>query len=230
MTNQHKLLITNIMKLNSNSPLRLFAKTSAVILSCACFLIPSLAQADAPSFSYVELEYIAKGDINVSDEDLSVSAGADGFAFNASAELGIFLLQASRLELESDKVLDSNLQDSISSLAFGLTLAFPRTAVYGLLRARRDDLSLTGGGFDEDESGNSLGMEAGVRMNLTDKIEINANVGTLGFGEGSSFGIGAQYYLLGGFGVTLDHNSIEVEEGDVTADIDTTSIGLRFSF
>ncbi len=41
---------------------------------------------------------------------------------------------------------------------------------------------------------------------------------------------GAQFLLTDRFGLTLDFNSIEVEDGDLAAQFDTTSIGVRFSF
>jgi len=209
---------------------RYFTTAAAILFVCVGLLFTSVSHADTPTFTYVELEYIASGDIKVADDNLSVSVDADGFALNLSAEFGIFLLQASRTELESDVILDSNLEDSISTIALGLTLGFPRTAIYGLVRARRDELALTGGGFDENEDGGSVGVEAGVRVNLTDHLEINANVGSPSIGDGSSFGVGAQFYITDRIGITLDHNSVEVEESDITADIDTTSIGVRFNF
>ena len=143
-----------------------------------CLIIFSTnSYADSPTFTYAEVEYITNGDFFVSDDDLTVDLGLDGFALNLSAELGIILIQASRFELESSQILGSNLEDNISTFALGLTFEFPRTSVYGLARVRRDELSLVGGGFDEDEQGTTIGFEAGVRFNLTNSIELNANLG-----------------------------------------------------
>lgn len=192
----------------------------------------TMSYADSPSFTYVELEYIANGDFVVSDESLSVDLGLDGYALNLSAELGIFLLQASRYELKSAKILDSNLEDSISTIAFGLTFELPLSNVYALVRGRRDELSLTGGGFDEDETGNTVGFETGVRVNLTDRFEINANIGRPALDVGSTYGVGAQFYLTDNIGITLDFSSIQVEDEDedLKAEFNTTSIGLRYNF
>ena len=178
----------------------------------------------------MELEYIANGDFSVSEDTLSVDLGLDGYALNASLELGIFLLQASRFELESSEILGSNLEDSISTIALGLTFELPRTSVYGLIRGRRDELSLVGGGFDENETGNTAGFEVGARINLTDRLEINANIGKPAFDEGSAFGVGVQFYVTKNIGITLDFSSIEVEDDDLKAEFDTTSIGLRYNF
>ncbi|MBX2848081.1 MAG: porin family protein [Acidiferrobacterales bacterium] len=188
--------------------------------------------ADSPTFSYVELEYIANGDFSVSDESLAVDLGLDGYALTGSVELGIFLIQASRYELKSAKILDSNLEDSISTIALGLTFELPQTSVYGLVRARRDELSLVGGGFDEDETGNTVGFEVGARVNLTDRFEINANIGKPSVDEGSAYGVGAQFYITDNIGITLDFSSIEVEdeEEELKAEFNTTSIGLRYNF
>lgn len=202
---------------------------SLLILSS---LFGSLSHADSPTFTYVELEYIANGDFAVTDESLSVDLGLDGYALNLSAELGIFLIQASRYELQSSKILDSNLEDSISTIALGLTFELPRTSVYGLIRGRRDELSLTGGGFDEDETGNTVGFETGVRINLTNRFEINANIGKPALDEGSAYGLGAQFFITENIGIALDFSSIEVEDEDedLSAKFDTTSIGLRYNF
>jgi len=153
-------------------------------------LINGTAQADSPSFTYVELEYVAAGDIELSDGGLSASVDLDGFALNASLELGILLLQASRFELESDAIFGSELQDNISTIAVGLTFELPKTAVYALVRGRNDDVSISGGLFNEDDDLSSVGIEAGARINLTDRFEINANVGRPSVDAGTSSGVG----------------------------------------
>ncbi|MFT5137339.1 MAG: opacity protein-like surface antigen [Arenicella sp.] len=187
------------------------------------------AFAESPSFTYVELEYIAAGDFEVSRDTLSANVDLDGFALSASVELGIFILQASRFELESDELLGSRFEDSISTIAVGLAFELPQTQLYGLVRGRRDELSLSGI-FNEEEDANSVGVEAGVRFNVTDRFEINANIGSPALDEGTSYGIGAQFLVTDNIGLTLDFNSIEVEEDDIEANFDTTSLGLRFNF
>lgn len=206
-----------------------------ILRSCTLFLIFStllasqLSYADSPSFTYLELEYIAAGDIEVSDGTLSANVDIDGFALNASVELGIFLLQASRFELESDEILGTNFEDSISTVAVGLTFELPQTAVYGLIRARRDELSVKGL-INEEEEGDSVGLEAGVRINVSDRLELNANIGSPALDEGTSYGIGAQFHITNNLGLTFDYSSIEVEEDDIVANFDTTSVGIRLNF
>ena len=201
-----------------------------ICLLCISLACSNVAFAKSPSFTYLELEYIAAGDFEISDGQLSVAVDMDGFALNASAELGILLLQASRFELESEEILGSNLDDSISTIAIGLTFELPQTAIYGLIAARRDELSLTGGGFDENVDGTSVGVEGGVRVNLTDRFEINAKVGLPDLDEGSSYGVGAQFYITKNFGITFDYSSLEVEDENIRAKFNTSSIGLRYSF
>lgn len=206
---------------------RTYATAGLLIASIALL---NTAHADSPSFTYLEAEYVASGDIKVSDDSLSVSVDTDGYALNASLELGIFVLQASRFELEGDALFDSKLEDSISTVALGLAFAFPQSKLYGLIRARKDELSLTGSGFDEDEDGTSVGYELGARVNLTDRFEINASLGAPSIDEGSAFSIGAQFFVAENIGITFDHTSLEIEEDDITAEIDTTSVGVRLSF
>lgn len=193
--------------------------------------ISNIAKADSPSFSYVEFEYVANGDFKISDGELSVDVGTDGFALNASLELGIFFIQAGRFELESDEVLDSRFEDNISTLALGMTFELPRTQIYGLIRGRNDELSLRSPLVDdEDEDLSSVGFEAGARINVTDRFELNANIGTPGLDEGTSIGAGAQFFITDNLGLTLNFRSIEVEEDNIEAEFTTTSLGLRFSF
>lgn len=200
------------------------------LLGAFIYVGQSNVYAESPSFSYIEFEYIASGEIDISDGSLSASVDMEGFALNASLELGIFFAQVARFELESDTVFDSTLEDSISTLALGVTFALPQTALYGLVRARNDDLSIRGGLFDDDIDGTSIGAEVGARINITDRLELNANIGKPSFDAGSSFGVGAQFRVTEHFGLTFDFNSIEIEEDDAAAQFDTTSIGIRFSF
>ena len=208
--------------------------TMRAILSCLLgafiYVGQSNVYAESPSFSYVEFEYIAAGDIDIRDDTLSASVDTDGFALSASLELGIFFAQVSRFELKSDTIFDSTLEDSISTLALGVTFALPRTALYGLVRGRNDDISIRGELFEDDVDGTSIGAEVGARINVTDRLEINANLGKPSFDAGSSFGVGAQFRVTEHFGLTFDFNSIEIEEDDIAAQFDTTSIGVRFSF
>ncbi len=207
---------------------------NAIILASILGLstISGLSHADSPSFTYIGAEYVASGEISVSDGSLSVNVDADGFALNASAELGIFLIQLSQLELESDEILGASVEDSITTLGLGLTFELPRTQVYGLVRARYDNIQLRGGllADDEDVDGGIVGAEVGARVNLTDRFEINANLGKPSTDEGTSYGVGAQFFVTDNFGVTLDFRSIEAEQDDITAEFDTTSIGVRYTF
>ena len=209
----------------------ILTRSSAFCILLAFLVNSQAVYADSPSFTYLELEYVAAGEIEVADDSLSVSVDLDGYAFNASAELGIFLLQASRFELDSDELLNSNLEDSISTIAIGLTFELPQTAIYGLVRGRRDELSVSGGQFDnENEDANSVGLEAGVRVNLTDRFEVNANIGTPNIDEGTSYGVGAQFYITKNLGLTFDYKSIEVDDERLNLEFQTSSIGLRYNF
>lgn len=209
-----------------NSILKHTAFVTSLILA---LVFSSHANADAPSFTYVEADYVASGDFEISSDDVSANVDLEGFALTGSLELGIFFFQASRFELDGEKLF-VDIEDSISTVAAGLTFALPRTSVYGMVRARRDELSLKALGNRRDETGNSIGLEGGVRVNLTDRIELNANIGSPSLDEGWSYGAGAQFFLMDNLGVTLKFNSLEVEDGDINGKFDTTSIGLRFSF
>lgn len=202
-----------------------------ILILCAALglLTTFQARADSPSFTYVELEYIAAGDFEVNVGSLSLNSDIEGFALNASVELGIFFLQASRFELESDRILGTIAEDSISTIAAGVTFELPQTQVYGLVRGRRDEVS-SRGFIEEDEDAGTVGAEVGVRVNLTDRLELNANIGKPSPDDGRSFGVGAQFFVTDNIGLTLDFSSIEAEEDDNRVKFETTSIGVRFTF
>lgn len=205
-------------------------KLIALLAISAGLLISAPSYADSPSFTYVGVEYVASGNFDISDESTSVDLDLDGYALTASVELGIFFLQASRFELESEDILGGSIEDSISTIALGLTFELPQTQVYGLIRGRRDDLSLRAAGFREDEDVGFVGAEAGVRVNLTDRFELNANIGVPSADEGTSYGAGAQFFITDNVGITLDYRRLEAEEDGIEASFDTTSIGARFTF
>ncbi|MBT8114796.1 MAG: hypothetical protein KJP04_05430, partial [Arenicella sp.] len=166
----------------------------------------------------------------VRDSGLSVALDMDGFALNASVELGMLILQAARFELESEEIFNSRLEDSISTFALGLNFYLPRSSIYGLIKARNDDLSLRGGGFDEDADGTSVGAEIGARFNVTDRVELNAKIGRPSEDAGNSYGVGGQFFVTDNIGITLDFESIEIEDSDIKASFDSTTVGLRYNF
>ncbi len=200
------------------------------IVALSCLITTKVSLAKTPSFTYVEAEFITSGNFEVSADSVGVDVDTDGFALTASLELGIFFIQASRFELDGDAIFDTEIEDNISALAGGLTFELPRTQLYGLVRIRRDQLRASGPLIDEDEDLTFLGLEVGGRVNVTDRIELNANLGLPSTEEGTSFGFGAQYFITDHLGITANFRRIEAEDSGIEAEFDTTSIGLRWSF
>jgi hypothetical protein len=196
----------------------------------ASFSLSSFAMAKSPSFTYVEAEFVTSGSFEISDGNLSVDVDTDGFAVTGSLELGIFFVQASRFELDGDTLFDTELEDSISAIAAGLTFELPRSQAYGLVRVRRDEFSVSGPLVDEEDDLTFFGVEAGIRVNLTDRFEVNGNIGLPSADEGTSFGVGAQFFITNNLGITANFRRIEAEDSGIEAEFDTTSIGLRWSF
>ena len=209
---------------------RLITNLGVLTALLTALLISTAAKADSPSFTYVGLEYVASGNFDISDENTSVDLDLDGFALTGSLELGIFFIQASRFELESEEIFGGRIEDSISTLALGLTFELPQTQIYGLIRGRHDDLSLRAAGFEEDEDFGVVGAEIGARINLTDRLEINGNVGKPDADEGTTYGVGAQFFVTDNIGITLDARRLEAEEDGIEGSFDTVSVGVRASF
>lgn len=202
----------------------------SLILSSSLMIASVTAMADSPSFTYIGAEYVPSGEIEAQDGSLKFNLDASGYAIHASVELGIFFIQASRTELESDKAFFGiKAEDTSSTLAAGLTFELPQTQIYGLVRGRYDEFELSGLRDDKDDGG-IIGGEVGVRINVTNFLEINANVGKPSTDEGSSYGIGAQFFVSEHVGITFDLRSIEADQDDIKAKFDTTSIGLRYTF
>jgi hypothetical protein len=200
------------------------------LVTVTALLLSFTVRADSPSFTYVGLEYVASGNFDITDGSTSVDVDLDGFALTGSVELGIFFLQASRFELESEKIFGGNIEDSISTIALGLTFELPQTQIYGLVRARRDELSLRVAGFEEDEDVGVVGGEVGARINLTDRFEINGSIGKPDADEGTSYSVGAQFFITDNIGLTLDARKLEAEEDGIEGSFDTVSFGVRASF
>jgi len=111
------------------------------IIFVSLLLVSANLRAEAPSFSYVGAEYVASGSFKASSGSLSADLDSNGFAVNGSLELGVFFIQASRLELDNDEVLGIESDSSFTSAAIGLTFELPQTQVYGLVRAQQAEQS-----------------------------------------------------------------------------------------
>ena len=134
------------------------------------------------------------------------------------------------LELDNDDILTIESDSTITSAAFGLTFELPQTQVYGLVRAQQAELSVNGGGFSDSIDETIAGVEVGARVNITDRFEVNANLGRPGGDVGTSYGIGAQFFVTDNIGITVNFNNTEAEEDDIKAEFETTAIGVRFTF
>lgn len=204
--------------------------THVLLLTVFCLTIAEASLAKVPSFTYVEAEFITSGNFEVSADGLSVDVDTDGFAVTGSLELGIFFVQASRFELDGDAIFDTEIEDNISAIAAGVTFELPRTQLFGLVRVRQDQLRASGPLFDEEDDLTFFGVEVGARVNLTERFEINGNIGVPSADSGSSFGVGAQFFITDHIGITANFRRIEAQDSDIEAEFDTTSIGLRWSF
>jgi len=200
------------------------------IASILILLFSVNAKAESPSFTYLGAEYVASGSFEASRGSLSADLDSSGFAVNGSVELGVFFIQASRLELDNDDILGIESDSSFTSIGLGLTFELPQTQVYGLVRAQQAELAIRGGGFDDDVDGSVAGFEVGARVNLTNRFELNAYLGRPSSDAGTSFGVGGQFFVTDNIGITLNFNSIEAEEEDISASFDTSSVGVRFTF
>ena len=205
-------------------------RLNTFLVAASLLLIGTKSYAESPSFTYVGAEYVADGTLSASVGSLSAELDSSGFALNASVELGIFVLQASRLELDNDDIFIIESDSSITSAAVGLTFELPQTQIYGLVRAQQAELAVSGGGFSDSFDETIAGVEVGARVNLTDRFEINANIGSPAGDSGLSYGVGGQFFVTDNIGITLNFNTIEADEDGIEAEFETSAIGVRFTF
>ena len=182
---------------------------SALIASAA--LLPVAAQAQSPSYSYLDLAYV-ETDID------GIGSNADGFALRGSFELtdSVFMFAG---------YLDQSVRNvdlETYNVGFGYAWSFaPNMDLYGKLAYVKAEAD--GFGFSADDDGYGIGV--GIRSFVTDALELEGAINYVDLsdsGDDTSFGIAARWYFMPQFAVGL-----EAAFGD---DADSYGIGVRWNF
>ena len=186
---------------------------SALIASAA--LLPVAAQAQEPSYSYLDLAYVW------TDID-GVSGTADGFALRGSFELtdSVFMFASYAEQMLSDFDIETY---SIGA-GYAWSIA-PNMDLYGKISyvKAEAEVEAAGFGFSEDDDGYGIGV--GIRSFVTDNLELEGAINYVDLsdsGDDTSFGIGARWYFMPQFAV-----GVEAALGD---DANSYGLGVRWNF
>lgn len=174
-------------------------------------LAPLAANAESPSYSYVEGGYV------VTDID-GIGSDADGFLLRGSIEItdSIFLFAG----YTDQGVYGVDLKQYGIGAGYAWSMT-DTTDLYGKVGYVRAEADFAGFGVDDD--GYSLGV--GIRSFVTKRLELEAAVTYVDLsdsGDDTTLGAGARWYFT-------EHLAagVEAEVGD---DATSYGIGLRWSF
>lgn len=182
---------------------------SALIASAA--LLPVAAQAQSPSYSYLDLAYVW------TDVD-GVRGTADGFALRGSFELtdSVFMFAGYSEQMLSD--FDFETYSIGAGYAWSIA---PNMDLYGKISYVKAEVD--GLGFSGDDDGYGVGV--GIRSFVTDRFELEGSIDYVDLsdsGDDTSFGIAARWYFTPQFAVGA--------EAALSDDANSYGIGVRWNF
>ena len=187
-------------------------------------LAPGLCLAEASNFNYVEVDYIQqKVDI------LGVDIDFDGFELSGSYEVNDDVFVSARYASVSLDEDIPGVKADVDGYALGVGYVFGSNStatVFGELgyvdRSAKASDSITGMSAKTDGDGISAGL--GVRMNTSERSELNFGLSYFDFDEGgASVGyVEFVFEFVKDFSGTLNFSS---SDGDTTA-----GFGVRYSY
>lgn len=195
-------------------------KNLLAALIATTFVAPTVL-AEAPSYSYVDINYI----------DLDVGLSVDGFGIAGSVELGEnFFINGEYAGLEGNvRVFDTNVGVDVdmTNIGFGYKSEFGESSSW-FASYTLGDLDFS----DLDVDANAI--RVGLRSMTTESLELNASIVSYDFDASSSdpddsgsatetgFQVGLAYTAAEDFQIILD-----VEDVD---GLDSVTLGARFNF
>ena len=220
-------------------------KTSVFAVAALAGAISQTAMAEAPSFNYVQFDYMVSGDSEISEGGVSESFDLEqGFGLQGGFEIGDYVMVMGRhlaLDYEDDEGFFTSAENvAFNDMTFiGVGAHLPvadMIALYGAVGFSRPTFT----GF----SGEGYGLEVGARANFemvtaslwynmgdtdtkvgSDSLDIDPEL--LGLDVAISFAPDAPELVLGYVDAT---HEIESDNFEVDVDYDHFSIGVRKSF
>lgn len=183
----------------------------ATAVAATLAALPLAAQAQGPSYNYLEAAYV--------ETDLDgVSSNLDGFSIAGSFELTDRVFMAAGYGKQSLSSIDFESYNITAGYAWPVTNRMDLYGTVSYVRAEAD-----GFGFSGSDDGFGLGV--GLRNMITDRFELEAAVNYVDLsdsGDDTSFGIGARWYFTPQFAVGAAASFAD--------DAKTYGLGLRWNF
>lgn len=190
-----------------------FKSLSALAVTAA--LLPFVAQADGPSYTYLEGAYV-NTDIDGFNEEL------DGFALRGSFEITEQWFMFAGYSNQSADYRGVDLDYEQMNLGVGFAWPISSTAdVYGKVGYVQAEADANG--FDIDDDGYLLGI--GLRGRVAEQFELEGALNYVDLsdsGDDTSFGVGARWFFTPQFALGL--------EGDFGDDVTTYGVAFRWNF
>lgn len=202
----------------------------AVLLSA---FLGTTALAETPAPNYLELSY-STGDIEFGVDGLgSEDIDQDGFKLEGSFVAGeLALLRASYASLSGDESgLDLDTDTLIAGAGY-LFSAGENTVIDVGLEYRTDDLKLSDCCSSISDDVNGLGLSAGVRSWVNEKLELYARASYLegDYEGGLALDLSGTLYVTEQFGVSLGFEYLDADDEGVSVELSQFVLGGRFSF
>lgn len=212
---------------------------SVAALPFAAFAAPN-DQPGAPSYTYVQGDYIPAGDADGTGHDY------DGFGFEGSAAITSHVFVNGRYDRLD---VDHSSEDvNRGSIGVGLNDFYDYggpegtgIGYYGQVSYERLELNDVRGG--DDATGTGYGVDAGLRWMVDPRVEINPHVGYADFGnisgDGTNFGDadGMRYgvrtigYLTDNVALSAEYVKTDYDIGYANQDFDNeVRVGARYAF
>lgn len=196
-------------------------------------LLPSAASAEAPSYSYFDVNYQANAEMDVCALFAPpCTIDMDGFGIKASFAINdSWYIAFDYITLGSDpSAFDVNDWALTAGWHDGMLYA-----EFGMENSEFDACAALLPPCAFDDSG--YVVELGLRTMATERLELSAHVGrsdTGDFGTSTNLGFGAVWMFSEGIGVSFNYDMRKVADFATATgfdiDIDTMGVGLRLDF
>lgn len=192
---------------------------------------PLAATAEGLSYNYVQLDWLANGDVEASGPGFNVDGDADGLSLEGVFSFSDMLfVKGGYADIDVD--LDNGASADGQMLALGVGAHTNRFTggvdLYGVVSY----LDVESG--PDDDSG--FGVEIGARTLVSDQIEayISFSTADIGDGETEGFSLGGLYTFAPNWSIGVEYQSgeTEFESGPVESEVETDAwlLGIRYDF
>lgn len=192
-----------------------------------------VAQADSPSYDYVEIAW-GDGDLDIDIEGFgSADIEQDGYELEFSTSLGDSqFLSGAYYDVDGDEA-GVDVETDGFELAWGWLFETSDDTVVELSARWRDDEIKASDGVDSaSDDVDGIGIGAGVRSNVSDNVELYGRIGWFASDyEGAvTVDFGAVFAVTDNFAISASYEDFDYDDDGVEVELDQFQIGARFNF